>query len=39
MNAGQGQIDPGDLWHFQFWYRDPGAGFNLSNGLRVEFCP
>jgi hypothetical protein len=29
-------------WHFQFWYRDPaggGAGFNLSDGLRVTFRP
>ncbi|MCA8981828.1 MAG: matrixin family metalloprotease [Planctomycetes bacterium] len=39
MAAGAGMISPGDLWHFQFWYRDPGFGFNLSNGLRVEFCP
>ncbi|MCB9916663.1 MAG: FG-GAP repeat protein [Planctomycetes bacterium] len=26
---------------FQFWYRDPafgGAGYNLSDGLAVEFC-
>lgn len=39
MDAGVGMIEPGDLWHFQFWYRDPGFGFNLSNALRVEFCP
>jgi len=29
--------------YFQFWYRDPlgpgGAGFNLSDGLCVGFCP
>ncbi|MEO0661261.1 MAG: hypothetical protein AAFZ87_06970 [Planctomycetota bacterium] len=28
--------------HFQFWFRDVpagGSGFNLSNGLRVEFTP
>jgi len=39
MAAGAGMVQPGDLWHFQFWYRDPGLGFNLSNALRVEFCP
>ncbi|MCE9595652.1 MAG: hypothetical protein K8S98_15800 [Planctomycetes bacterium] len=35
-------ILPGSTWHFQFWYRDPqagGAGFNLSDGLRADFCP
>lgn len=28
--------------HFQFWYRNTaagGAGFNLSDGLTVQFCP
>ena len=37
-----GQIVPGQPWNFQFWYRNPaggGAGFNLSNGLSVTFCP
>lgn len=37
-----GQIEAGDDWYFQFWFRDPaggGAGFNLSNGLHVPFCP
>lgn len=32
----------GSRWRFQFWYRDPGFGsfgFNLSDGLAVEFCP
>lgn len=41
-NAGGGQLMPGSTWYFQFWYRDPaagGAGFNLSNGLSVPFCP
>lgn len=35
-------IQPGDIWHFQFWTRDPGpigGGANFSNGLRVTFCP
>ena len=29
-------------WSFQFWFRDAaagGAGANLSNALRVTFCP
>jgi len=33
-------IVPAALLHFQAWYRDPdsgGAGFNLSNGLRITF--
>lgn len=40
FNAGVGKIDPGDTWNFQFWYRDPnfgGAGFNLSDGLSLQF--
>jgi hypothetical protein len=31
-----------DERRFQFWYRDPqpvGFGFNLSNALRIKFCP
>jgi FG-GAP repeat len=36
-----GHIQAGDTWYFQAWYRDPdgpcGTGFNLTNGLRVEF--
>lgn len=34
------QLVPGSTWLFQAWYRDPGAGgggFNLSDGLQVEF--
>jgi len=37
-----GPILAGQTWHFQLWYRNPaggGTGFNLSNGLRVRFCP
>ncbi|MFT4538949.1 MAG: hypothetical protein ACI841_000466 [Planctomycetota bacterium] len=37
------QISSGDLWNFQFWYRDPqqpgGSGYNLSDGLQISFCP
>lgn len=32
----------GSQWNFQCLYRDPsggGAGFNLTNGLAVQFCP
>jgi hypothetical protein len=36
-----GQIQAGDTWYFQTWYRDPagpcGTDFNLTNGLKVEF--
>lgn len=36
-------IDAGETWYFQCWHRDAagpgGSGFNLSNGLQVEFCP
>jgi hypothetical protein len=41
-NGGPGEIEPGSVWNFQFWYRDPaggGSNFNLSDGLRVTFCP
>ena len=37
-----GLLLPGTTWNFQFWYRDPGhlgTGFNLSDGLRIRFCP
>ena len=37
-----GQIQAGDTWYFQYWYRDPmggGAFFNLSDGLEARFCP
>ncbi|MFT4540167.1 MAG: hypothetical protein ACI841_000168 [Planctomycetota bacterium] len=39
---GGNSILVGDTKYFQFWYRDPaggGANFNLSDGLKAEFCP
>jgi len=42
MDSGEGQVLAGSSWNFQFWYRDPaggGAGYNLSDGLHVSFCP
>ncbi len=40
--GGPGAIAAGSTWNYQFWYRDTaaaGAGFNLSDGLSVTFCP
>jgi hypothetical protein len=37
-----GLITPGSTWNFQYWFRDGkagGAGSNLSNAVRVTFCP
>jgi hypothetical protein len=37
-----GLVVPGSTWNFQAWFRDAaagGAGFNLSDGLRVPFMP
>jgi hypothetical protein len=36
-----GTITPGTTAKFQYWYRDPGvgAGFNLTDGLSVDFVP
>lgn len=36
-----GVISVGTRWNFQYYYRDAGvgAGFNLSDGLGVVFCP
>ena len=42
LSAGGGAITAGSTWNFQFWYRDPQGGpngFNLSDGMRVTFCP
>lgn len=42
MSSGPGRITPGSSWSFQNWYRDPaaqGAGFNLSDALRITFVP
>jgi hypothetical protein len=36
-----GVITGGSTWNFQCWYRNVlagGAGFNLSDGIRVTFC-
>ncbi|HIG12615.1 MAG TPA: hypothetical protein EYG30_07410 [Planctomycetes bacterium] len=38
-----GQIQPGETWYFQGWYRDPGgpcgSSFNLTNAVPVSFYP
>lgn len=37
-----GSFETGDTYNFQLWYRDStgaGAGFNLTDGLSVTFCP
>lgn len=41
FSGGAGQIFPGTQWYFQTYYRDTGfgSGINLSEGLRVPFCP
>jgi hypothetical protein len=42
LNSVPGPILAGDTKYFQAWYRNPaggGAGFNLSDALRVQFCP
>ncbi len=39
---GTNTLVPGSTRCFQFWYRNPaggGAGFNLSDGLRLQLCP
>ena len=42
LGSGPGRVLPGSNWNFQFAFRDPmggAAGFNLSDGLSVTFCP
>jgi hypothetical protein len=39
-----GNVSPGDLRRYQWWYRDPllspcGAAFNLTNGLELSWLP
>ena len=37
-----GAITAFSTWRFQHWFRDPaagGAGFDLSDAVRVTFCP
>jgi hypothetical protein len=35
-----GQIQAGQTWNFQLWYRDPaGAGSDFSDALSIPFCP
>ena len=37
-----GDINPGQTWYFQTYFRDVGGcqvGFNLSNAVRVDFQP
>ncbi len=43
--APSGQVTAGSTWNYQFWYRDSTAGgggpagYNLSDGVSVTFCP
>ena len=43
FDAGAFALTAGATWHFQYWYRDPrganGSGFNLSDALRITYCP
>jgi len=34
-------FQPGEVWHFQYWYRDvnPTPTSNTSGGVTVTFCP
>lgn len=39
---GNGVIEAGSTWNFQWWYRDPAAGgskYDFSDAVQVEFCP
>ena len=35
------QFQPGDVWHWQYWYRDvnPTPTSNTTAGVTVSFCP
>lgn len=40
--SGPGAFVPGMVWNFQVWYRDPAggpSGYNLTDAVRVSFCP
>jgi hypothetical protein len=42
FSSGPGQVLVGQTARWQYWYRDlaaGGAGFNLSDALRVTYCP
>lgn len=42
MGSGAGQITPGSVFNFQFWYRDPSGSpynFNFSDAVQLTFCP
>jgi len=44
FGSGSGMVTPGSTWKFQFWFRDfnggpPDAGYNLTDGLSITFCP
>jgi len=39
VSTGPGEILAGSTWHFQYFYRDPTFGFNLSDAVSIEFCP
>jgi len=39
---GAPEVDAGETWRFQCWFRDPPAGgstFNLTNAISVDFIP
>ena len=39
---GAPEVDAGETWRFQCWFRDPPAGgstFNLTNAVSVDFIP
>jgi hypothetical protein len=41
LDSSGSEIDAGETWYFQFWYRNTaggGAFFNLSDALAVPFC-